>query len=182
MLRLLSKMLLWVTGWKVAGEFPSSNHVVVVAPHTSNWDFIIGRSMAYSLRLNAKFLAKSQLFFFPVSFIFKFLGEIPVDRTKNNDLVSFAIDLLVKRKNMVLGIAPEGSRSRVEQWKLGFYHIAQGANVPIALSFLDFEKKEAGVGLVIFPGGDIQKDMKSIEDFYKDVSPKIPANYNPKIF
>lgn len=169
-------------GWKLKGEFPTKNHVVVVAPHTSNWDFIIGRSMAYALRLDAKFLAKSQLFIFPFSFIFKALGGIPVDRTQSNDLVSFAIDLLKNNDSMVLGIAPEGSRSKVDHWKTGFYHIAKGANVSIALSFLDFKKKEAGVGLVVFPGEDIREDLKIIEDFYKSVSPKYSELYNPKIF
>ena len=83
---------------------------------------------------------------------------------------------------MVVGIAPERTRKRVEKWKQGFYHIAVGANVPIVLSFMDYKRKEAGVGKILYPSGDIEKDMSVIEEFYQGVNPKFPEYYNPKIY
>ena len=83
---------------------------------------------------------------------------------------------------MVVGIAPEGTRKRVEKWKQGFYHIAVGANVPIVLSFMDYKRKEAGVGKILYPSGDIEKDMSVIEEFYQGIIPRIPEYYNPKIY
>ena len=95
---------------------------------------------------------------------------------------SFTIDLFNQSKELVVGITPEGTRTRVEKWKQGFYHIAKGANVPILLSFMDYKRKEAGVGKILYPSGDIEKDMSVIEEFYQGVTPKVPEYYNPKIY
>ena len=102
------------------------------------------------------------MFRFPYGWIFRLLGGIPVDRSKHNNLVAHAIDLFKTSEKLVLGLAPEGSRSRVENWKLGFYHIAVGANIPIALAYLDYEKKEAGIFEIFQPRGEIQKDLQKI--------------------
>ena len=183
MKKIVSKLILYVMGWKVVSDIPTQKkYVIIVAPHTSNWDFIIGRCFGYMLEIEAKYLGKSQLFSFPYGWIFRLLGGIPVDRSKNNNLVAYAVDLFKCTDHLVLGLAPEGSRSRVEKWKLGFYHIAVGANVPIALAYLDYAKKEAGIGEMFLPSGEIQKDLQKIENFYKCISPKYSEKYNSKIF
>ncbi len=183
MKKLIATFILWLQGWKVVGEMPQiKKYVIIVAPHTSNWDFVIGRSFGYMLGIESKYLGKSQLFKPPFGWFFKFTGGIPVDRSKHNSLVAFTIDLFNKNKELVIGIAPEGTRKRVDKWKQGFYHIAIGANVPIVLSFMDYKRKEAGVLKILHPSGDIEKDMSIIEEFYKDFNPKKPDYYNPKIY
>ncbi|MGB1931828.1 MAG: lysophospholipid acyltransferase family protein [Flavobacteriales bacterium] len=183
MKKIVSKLILYVMGWKVVSDIPTQKkYVIIVSPHTSNWDFIIGRCFGYMLEIEAKYLGKSQLFRFPYGWIFRLLGGIPVDRSKHNNLVAYAVDLFKSSNELVLGLAPEGSRSRVEKWKLGFYHIAVGANIPIALAYLDYAKKEAGIGEMFLPSGEIQKDLQKIEDFYKGISPKYSEKYNSKIF
>ena len=124
------------------------------------------------LGIEAKYLGKSQLFKPPFGWFFRWTGGIPVDRTKHNSLVTFTAELFNQSEELVVGIAPEGTRKRVEKWKQGFYHIAVGANVPIVLSFMDYKRKEAGVGKILYPSGDIEKDMSVIEEFYQGVSPK----------
>ena len=183
MKKIVSKLILHLIGWKVVSDIPTlKKYVIIVAPHTSNWDFIIGRCFGYMLEIEAKYLGKSQLFRFPYGWIFRLLGGIPVDRSKHNNLVAYAVELFKFSEGLVLGLAPEGSRSRVEKWKLGFYHIAVCANIPIALAYLDYAKKEAGIGEMFQPSGEIQKDLQKIEDFYKGISPKYSEKYNSKIF
>jgi 1-acyl-sn-glycerol-3-phosphate acyltransferase len=183
MKKLVSRLILNLLGWKVVIDIPTQKkYVIIVSPHTSNWDFIIGRCFGYMLEIEAKYLAKSQLFRFPYGWIFRLLGGIPVDRSKHNNLVAYAIHLFKSYEELVLGLAPEGSRSRVEKWKLGFYHIAVGANIPIALAYLDYAKKEAGIGEMFLPSGDMEKDLQKIEGFYKGISPKYSEKYNSKIF
>lgn len=179
----VAQFLLWLKGWKAVGEPPSfPKYVIVAAPHTSNWDFFIGRAFGYTLGIEAKFLAKSQLFRPPYGWLFRWMGGIPVDRTKHNSLVEFTIDLFHRSERLAVGLAPEGTRQRVDKWKQGFYHIALGANVPIVLSFMDYERRAAGIGKVLYPSGNLEKDMLEIESFYKTVVPKKPELYNQKIF
>ena len=183
MKKAISQIILKLLGWKIIGDIPSDKkYVIILAPHTSNWDFIIGRCFGYILGIEAKFLGKSQLFKFPYGWIFTKMGGIAVDRSKHNNLVSFAVDLFSTRDELVLGIAPEGSRSKVDSWKLGFYHIAVGANIPIAIAFLDYLTKEAGVKMMFKPKGELENDLSKIEEIYKNVHPKHPEKYNPKIF
>lgn len=183
MKKLVSRLILNLLGWKVVSDIPTQKkYVIIVSPHTSNWDFIIGRCFGYMLEIEAKYLGKSQLFRFPYGWIFRLLGGISVDRSKHNNLVAYAIHLFKSYEELVLGLAPEGSRSRVEKWKLGFYHIAVGANIPIALAYLDYAKKEAGIGEMFLPSGDMEKDLQKIEGFYKGISPKYSKKYNSKIF
>ena len=183
MRRLIASFILWLQGWKVVGEIPQiKKYVIIAAPHTSNWDFVIGRSFGYMLGVDAKYLGKIQLFKPPFGWFFRWTGGIPVDRTKHNSLVAFTVQLFNNSKELVLGIAPEGTRKRVKKWKQGFYHIAVLANVPIVLSFMDYKKKEAGIGKILYPSGDIEKDMSVIEEFYQGIYPKVPEYYNPKIY
>ena len=184
MKKTISKFILFLKGWKVAGDIPKdiSKCIIIAAPHTSNWDFVIGRAFGYLLSMNAKYLGKSQLFTPLYGWFFRLTGGIPVDRTKHNNLVSFSMDLFNKSKKLIITLSPEGTRQRVDKWKLGFYHIAVGAKIPIVISFLDYKEKKVGIGKVIYPSGNIKKDMQIIQDFYKTITPKYPELYNPVIF
>ena len=110
------------------------------------------------------------------------LGAIGVDRSKDQNLVEFASDLLKKSKGLVVLVPAEGTRKRVEKWKTGFYYIAKGANVPVALGYLDFKNKVGGVGPLIFPSSDMNYDFEIIQKFYLDKAGKYPELYNPKIY
>lgn len=184
MKKAISKLILRLMGWKVVGEIPKDmpKYIMVAAPHTSNWDFVIGSSFGYQLGIEAKFLGKSQLFKWPYGFLFRAMGGIPVDRTKHNSLVAFTVDLFNKCDELIIGLGPEGTRRRVERWKMGFYHIAVGANIPIVLAFMDYKRKEAGVGAIIHPSGDLEADMAKVEAFYQNITPKYPALFNQKIY
>jgi len=183
MKKLVSRLILNCLGWKVVGDIPSvKKYVIILSPHTSNWDFIIGRCFGYILNIEAKFLAKNQLFRFPYGWIFRWLGGIPVDRTKHNNLVAYSINLFKLSNELVLGISPEGSRSKVDKWKLGFYHIAFEANIPVALGFLDYKTKEAGVKKMFYPSGNRFKDLQELEEIYSNINPKYPEKYNSRIY
>ena len=182
MKKILSKIIFWLLGWKAIGTFAYPQKCIVISvPHTSNWDFFIGRFYSYISGITPKYLIKSS-FFVPVLGAFlKWNGGIPVDRGAKNNIVDEIIQRFNSSDNFILGIAPEGTRSRVEKWKTGFYHIAHKANVPILLLAMDFKDKKIGIINSIVPSGDIDKDMLFIQNQFKDIKGKIPENYNPII-
>lgn len=171
-MRGLCRAILKVTGWRVEGEAPRAPKcVVVVTPHTSNWDFVLAMVYVFALGLNVGFLGKAELFRWPVvGRLFYRLGGIPVERDRAHDVVRSAIRAFQERECLMLGIAPEGTRKKVARWKTGFYRIATGAQVPIALAFLDYGRKAGGFGPVLEPSGDIGKDMDDIRTFYASVT------------
>ena len=169
-------------GWKVVGNLPPdiSKAVMVIAPHTSNWDFFYGMSAIYIKRIPARFAIKKEILFFPLGPILKWMGAVPIDRTQSTNFpkkanqVTMMTEILDTREQLVLIIAPEGTRKYVPRWKTGFYHIATSAKVPIVLGYLDYAKKEAGIGPLIYPSGDLEKDMEQIQNFYKDKTAMYP--------
>ncbi|MBC8265766.1 MAG: 1-acyl-sn-glycerol-3-phosphate acyltransferase [Flavobacteriales bacterium] len=169
--------------WKIIGRIPEiKKYIVISAPHTSNWDFLIGRCFAYILEIKPKYLIKSELYFWPLSILINWNGGIPVYRKSGKNTVDQVVETLKKSNNMILGIAPEGTRKRVRKWKTGFYFIAQKARAPIVLMYMDYAKKEVGFLDLLEPSGDLQKDMQIIQEHYKDVIGKNPKQYNPKIY
>lgn len=180
MLKLISKIVLWICGWKIVGNIPDDIRkcVIIVAPHTSNLDFIVGRLAYYILDVNVKFLIKKEAFKFPVKRTLTSLGGIPVDRSQRNDIVNQVVELFNKNESLVVTITPEGTRKLNKKWKKGFYHIATAANVPVILGFLDYKNKRGGVGPVFYPTGDYEKDLKEIEQFYLDKTGRHPSNFN----
>jgi 1-acyl-sn-glycerol-3-phosphate acyltransferase len=179
-------MIAWVAkwyfksiGWKIEGSIPADikKCVVVAAPHTSNYDYPITLSVFYTLGLKVKFLAKKQLFSFPLGILMRATGGIPVDRSKKNNLVGHMTNLFAENENLYLLIPPEGTRSAVKEWKTGFYRVAEAAKVPIVLGYLDYAKKIAGFGKLFYPTGNLEKDMEEIKAFYKTITPKYPAKY-----
>jgi 1-acyl-sn-glycerol-3-phosphate acyltransferase len=179
-MKIISKLILGLFGWKVIGNIPSDLRkcVVVVAPHTSNWDFVIGRLAWFQMGLRVKFLIKKEMFFFPLGPIIKWLGGIPVDRSKSARMVDYVAGLFEQYDTLFITITPEGTRKLNPHWKKGFYYIAQKANVPIALAVLDYKKKEGGVIKVFMPSGDFEKEFNMVQDFYRGRGARFPEKFN----
>ncbi|MBA9077459.1 MULTISPECIES: lysophospholipid acyltransferase family protein [Rufibacter] len=175
--KLLSKIIFKVAGWKLKGNIPPDlkKAVMIAAPHTSNWDFVYSRAAFYLMDIPVRMTIKKEAFFFPIGNLISSMGAIPVDRKKNNNLVSFMVDLFKDHEQMIMMVTPEGTRKYQPRWKKGFYHAAMGAGVPIVLGFLDYAKKEAGIGPIIYPTGDYEADLEKIKAFYRTVTPKYPA-------
>ncbi len=149
-----------------------------MAPHTSMWDFVIGRLAWFVLGLKVKFFMKKEIFFFPLGHFIKWLGGIPVDRSKSGRLVDHVADLFGQQDSFYLVITPEGTRSLNSNWKKGFYFIALKASVPIALGYLDYEKKLGGIETIFMPSGDYSKDYMMIEKFYQGKRARHPEKFN----
>ena len=182
MKKIISKFIFWILGWKVIGSlnYPKKC-IVIAAPHTSNWDFLIGRCYGYICGINPKYLIKSSFFVPVLGTFFKWNGGIPVYRNTKHNVVEQLAERFNRNDDLILGIAPEGTRSRVEKWRTGFYHIANNANLPILLLAMDYKKKEVGVINQFITTNDIEKDMLFIQDQFKNIQGKIPENYNPNI-
>lgn len=147
--------------------------VMIASPHTSNWDLLYARAAFYLMEIPVQYTVKKELFFFPLGWLLKSLGGIPIDRKSKGNMVDKMADLYKIYPEFCILITPEGTRSYSHKWKKGFYYIAQKANVPIALGYLDYAKKEAGVGPLITPSGNYEKDLEEIQSFYR----KIPGKY-----
>ena len=175
---LLGRMILGAYGWKTVGEPPpDKKYVLVAAPHTSNWDFPVGLMVCFALRLKVYWMGKASLFPPVLGSVMRWLGGIPVNREKAGNLVQATVDAYQRNERLIVVVPPEGTRSRVRQWKTGFYYIAQGAGVPIALGYLDFRKKEAGLSRMFEPTGDIDADMAAIRAFYAGITGKNPDKF-----
>ena len=180
----VAKVILRILGWKIVGNVPKEikKAVIIMAPHTSNWDFVYGQLALQALTLPVRYFAKKELFFFPLSLLLRGTGGVPINRSKSSNMVKEAATLFDVYSPFYIIITPEGTRSRVDKWKTGFYYLAKEAKVPILLSFIDFEKKELGVAKIIEPSGDLETDFRYIQDFYSSINPKYPEKYNPVIF
>ena len=167
-------------GWHVEGHIPGniSKFIVIMAPHTSNWDFILGWLGFGSLGLNSKYLIKKEAFFFPLGYIVKWLGGIPVDRGRSNNVVMEVCDLFQHSEDLIITLTPEGTRSLNRNWKRGFYYIALHAKVPVMLGFLDYREKNGGFGPLVHITGNFEQDMAIIEDFYKTKTALYPEKFN----
>lgn len=178
----LCRWLLKISGWKIQGKLPTqAKYIVIVAPHTSNWDFIIGLLARGALNTRIHFLGKHQLFTPPWGWIFRAIGGSPVDRRKNNNLVDSAVRLFTTQADYKLALAPEGTRSPVTRWKCGFYHIATKAQIPIVAVGLDFARKAVVIRSPLQPT-DIGQDMSQILHFYRSITgrhPKSIPDYTP---
>ncbi|MDN4164069.1 lysophospholipid acyltransferase family protein [Cytophagales bacterium LB-30] len=166
-----------ILGWRLVGNFPHHIHkfIVAVAPHTSNWDFLVGLAGRSLFRIQyVKFLGKSQLFKWPYGFLFRWLGGYPVDRSKHNNLVDQVVEMYRKHERFAIALAPEGTRSKVSQIKTGFYHIARKAEIPIILVGFDYAKKQIIVRDPFYPSVDAEADMVEILNFFKGISGKYP--------
>ncbi len=152
--------------------------VMTFAPHTSMWDFVIGKLVMIAMDLNSKTMIKKELFFFPLKYLLQSLGGVPVDRKHALRLPQQMAELLGRSEEMALLISPEGTRKLVRQWKRGFYYIACEANVPIYLSYIDWGTRRAGIGPKLIPTGDYAADMVFIESFYRGMKGRHVGLFN----
>jgi 1-acyl-sn-glycerol-3-phosphate acyltransferase len=167
-LRVISLAVIKLSGWKITGEKPHHpKYIVVAAPHTSNWDFIILLMAGFILRWDIHWMGKASLFPQPFTRFMVWLGGIPIDRSKANNVVDQMADYFSSVDQLSVLIPPEGTRSKVDQWKTGFYYIAEKANVPIVMGFIDAGTKTAGLGPVFNCTGDAEADIKAIRSFYQ---------------
>jgi 1-acyl-sn-glycerol-3-phosphate acyltransferase len=171
-LRTLSLAFLKINGWTVQGALPlqARKSVLIAAPHTSNWDLPYTLMVAFALRLNIYWMGKASLFRFPFGALMRWLGGIAVVREKSGNLVA-ASALAIQGADgpLQLVVPPEGTRGKTRHWKTGFYYIAQQANVPIVLAYMDYHRKVSGLGPVFQPTGDVQADLAVIKAFYASI-------------
>lgn len=179
MMKLISQFYFWVTGWKLEGKLaPDIKKCIMVgAPHTTNFDFGYSRAALYIMKRRVKFLVKTELLKPPLGWLMKATGAVGVDREKSENIVNYMVELLNKSEDLVILLAPEGSRKLKGKWKTGFYYAALQAKVPIVLASLDYKKRLANVGLSFLPTGDYLKDMEQVKEFYKNVTPKFPEKF-----
>lgn len=174
-LRLFSQTVLKLSGWKVEGVLPATpKFVLIAAPHTSNWDMPLMLFYAFYFRAKVYWMGKEKIFKKPFGTVCRWMGGIPIDRSKANNMVENSVKQFNQKEALIMVIPPTGTRKNVLKWKTGFYYIALQAKVPIALGFLDYKKKTGGFGPLFYPTGDIKTDMGKIMSFYKGISGKYP--------
>lgn len=175
-MKTISGFLLKIMGWKIDKEIPDhiKKAVVIVAPHSSYWDFVMGRISFWHMGVETKFLIKKEAFFWPLGNLLRSLGGISVNRGKSGKLTDAIAKMYNENDSFFITITPEGTRALVKRWKLGFYHIAITANVPIIFGVLDYTNKIGGMKGLFYPTGDVKKDLKEIQSFYKGIEGKNP--------
>ncbi|MBK9925602.1 MAG: lysophospholipid acyltransferase family protein [Anaerolineales bacterium] len=166
-LHYIARLIMRLVGWRVDGTLPDlPKYVLIGAPHSSNWDFVLFLGIIFTLRANVRYMGKVELFRPPHGFFFRYCGGVPVDRKKSTGLVDQMVEACNKSEHFILTIAPEGTRHHVTEWKRGFYHIAKNAGIPIVMAVVDGKNKTVHVGQVFHPTDDIETDMKSIQGFF----------------
>lgn len=177
--RSLGRFVLWCLRWKIDGIPPNTNKfVMTAAPHTSNWDGIYFIMAAFALGLDVHWVGKHTLFKGRWAPLLRYMGGISVNRGKAQDFVQQMADEFARRKNLIIVMAPEGTRKYAEKWKNGFCRIAAAAEVPIVLGYMDYKRKQIGMDANFLPTGDIEADMSQIYGFYRTITPKFPENYS----
>jgi 1-acyl-sn-glycerol-3-phosphate acyltransferase len=174
---LISKLVLRLFGWRIEGSLCELDKCVfIVAPHTSNWDFVFAILVKWSLRVQVNFLGKASLFRPPFGWWFRWMGGAPVDRSHPQGLVDQVVEKFQTRRRFRLSLAPEGTRKKAQHWKSGFYQIASGAGVPLQLVALDLRGKRFVFGQTITLSGEVAKDMDVIRSFYAGLGVMGEAN------
>ena len=172
----IAKAWLGALGWRVEGEVPAARKFVfIAAPHTSNWDLPFMLATAYVLGVQISWMGKHTIFRWPFGWFMRALGGIAVDRRSPQNLVEQVAARFAKADALILAVPPEGTRKKVVYWKSGFYQIARAAQVPVAMGFLDFSRKVAGLGPLLHTTGDVHADMDQVRAFYRDLRGKRPA-------
>lgn len=178
----LARFLLRLAGWRVVGELPDIKKAVIIgAYHTSNWDGVLLIMGGIALGRRIHWLGKHTLFKGLAGPFVRLLGGVPVDRTASHGAVEQVVQTYHERDEMLLALAPEGTRRRVARWKRGFYYIATGAGVPLILGAPDYPSKRIIIGPTIEPSGDIEADMVKIRAFYETTTPRFPEKAGPAV-
>ena len=178
LVRIISWVSLKLIRWRVVGTLPSERkYVIIVAPHTSNWDFPLFIFVVSMLKLQPSVLIKHTVFRGPLDWFFRYCGGIPVNRKRGGSLVDKIKKIYEEREQFSLIITPEGTRSANPNWKLGFHHIARAANVPILMVYVDSTSRTVGIEGLFEPTADMLADIKKIKKFYDSKKGLIPSNY-----
>jgi 1-acyl-sn-glycerol-3-phosphate acyltransferase len=173
--RALAILFLAAIGWRISGELPNLHKFIIVgAPHTSNWDFILFLATATALGVRASWMAKHSLFRGPMGPLFRWMGGVPIDRRAAHGVVGENVQAFQKMEDLILCITPEGTRQRVREWRSGFYQIAMQAGVPVQLAAFDYGHKVVDLGPIIEPSGDYESDLMRIKAHYAPVRPRHP--------
>jgi 1-acyl-sn-glycerol-3-phosphate acyltransferase len=167
--------ILKLLGWELIGDFPDlPKYILVGAPHTTNWDFPFAMLMMFASGVHFNWIAKDSLFRGPWGWLLRKIGGIPVWRDRKSNFVSQIVEAFDRSSRLIIAISPEGTRSLVTRWKTGFYYMATGAQVPIVMGFIDYRRKQVGVGPVIYPSEDIEETFAQLRSFYSDKTGKYP--------
>lgn len=180
MLKFIAALLLRLAGWQHEGGRPQPrSYVLIAAPHTSNWDlpYLVAFALVYGMRIS--WMGKHTLFTRPFGSLMRRIGGIPINRAVRGNRVEEMARLFEENEDLVLVIPTEGTRGYTAHWKSGFYHIAKRANVPIVLSYLDYEARRGGFGPALVPSDDLRADMDKIRTFYADKVGKYPDQFGP---
>ena len=179
LLRVLSKIILKIIRWQVIGSLPEDQkkYVLIVAPHTSNWDFILFVLAVSVLRLKPSVLIKSTLFVGPLGWFLRYCGAIPVNRAQASSLVTYIASIYEERDEFVLIITPEGTRSPNPNWKRGFHHVAATAEVPILVVYVDSAIRTIGIEGLMEPTDDADADLRELKTFFDAKRGLKPQNY-----
>jgi 1-acyl-sn-glycerol-3-phosphate acyltransferase len=186
MIKFLCRLIFKLSGWSLNNKMPANINkcVMIAAPHTSNWDLVYALAAYDMMGIPMQFTLKDEFMKFPLKLIFKPIGAIAIDRRpkvaggERRSMTEAMVDLFNGRDHLNIMVTPEGTRSLNTKWKTGFYYVALNAKVPIGLGYLDYKNKVAGVGGMVYPSGDIKKDMKIIMDFYKDIKGEHPEKFS----
>ncbi|RMG16390.1 MAG: acyltransferase [Bacteroidetes bacterium] len=186
MIKKLFHLLFRINGWKMKHDVPPEvfgKCVMTAAPHTSLWDAVYALAAFNEMKIPVRFAIKKEFNYFPVGWFLRSAGALWIDRSATAEergkksYVDAMAEVFGKEEHICMLIAPEGTRKRTTKWKTGFYHVAKKAGVPIALGYLDYAKKEAGVGALVVPSDDMQADMRKIMDFYRNIQGKHPERF-----
>lgn len=164
------------TGWTIPKAVPPElkQYVLIVAPHTSNWDFPIGVAARKIMGLKVRYVAKKELFKWPIRGTLLRLGGYPVDRSKKTSFVDQVVAFFEEMDDFAITITPEGTRKKVKKWKTGFYHMAIQAKVPIVMVGFDYASKTVKVSDPYIPTGDMDSDFENFHDFFRKITPRFP--------
>ena len=182
----LAEKSLNLMGWELDNHWDLNvdQCVMIAAPHTSNWDALYARLTLKALGVNVRLTIKDSYMKFPFGPFVRAMGGIGIDRSVKQEgqarpsMVQLMSDLFKTHPKLVMLVTPEGTRAKQEQWKTGFYHVAMTAGVPIALAYMDYAKKKTGVGKIVYPTGDYEKDMVEIMSFYAEINAKFPEKFS----
>ncbi|HSF53090.1 MAG TPA: 1-acyl-sn-glycerol-3-phosphate acyltransferase [Algoriphagus sp.] len=181
MMKLLSRFVFWISGWTLNNQWPTGlkKAVLIAIPHTSNWDILYARAAFFLMDIPVRFTIKKEVMVGPLGWLLSGLGAIAIDRKKaagrkKQTYTEAMINMLNEREELVIMVTPEGTRQAVKKWKSGFYHIALEANVPIVVGYLDYKKKEAGIGPCIHPNGDLEGQIEELKAFGRTVTGRHP--------
>ncbi len=175
MISRLCRLILQLVGWQLDESLPPVNRYVLIAyPHTSNWDFILAMLFKGAMGLKFRWLAKDNLFWWPLGPLMRALGGIAVNRRISTGFIDQLTELYKSEQDLVIVVTPEGTRRHRDYWKSGFYHLAKAAELPVALGYIDFPSKRLGIGPLIELSSDIETDLGKISQFYADKVGRFP--------